>query len=1038
MSVLQILVRRARQFGLRRSVAVYLLIVVGLVLASELAIEHIIGQGVANPGLPVLNALAIAALVGVFVFFLFHGAVEDRERAGAALADSEERFRSLTALSADWFWETDAEHRLSWIAGGHSMLKLFGSGLAYGQRLWEIAGIAVAAPALEAHLAALGARREFHDLELCRPSGESGPEYHLISGAPRIDPAGKFCGYRGVGRNVTDTRSAGKALSDAMGRLQTALDSGALAIWDSDVPAGRIFLSEGWAQIMGEPAGIQTRGLGEVLARIHAQDRDAALLASRRAIKGETQSFCAEIRMQTASGGWKWVVSSGRVVARNEAGRAMRMTGTVVDIDRRKRAEQAVRDAEARYRTLVDLSPDAVLLQSDGRIEYANRAAASMLGVAGPAGLAGRETVNMVHPEDRAVVLEQARYLRAGPGKSEFRELRMLRQDGSVAMVEGASVSYLERGRLVVQTVLRDISERVRTRTALAEREQRFRDVVEAAGEYVWETDAEFRYTWLSSRIEAVLGYAHADLLGRRPQEFMPLGEARTIDERLAGYRDRGEPFRDLVHRSITKSGRVIWQSMTGVPVFDASGALRGFRGTGADMTAKRQAEERIQFLATRDALTGLPNRLLLADRAGQAILNAGRNKGRLAVLSLQLDRWRLVNDSLGHRVGDAVIRAAAERLSGTLRKDDTLARPGGDEFVLLWDGTRQIDDVSLVAQKVLGALAAPIVIEGRALSVSASIGISVYPGDGLDFVELLKNADAARFAAREAGGNTSRFFSREFNVRALERLEMETDLHRAIAQGEFALRFQPIVRSGSGPKSAVPAPTVVGAEVSLHWEHPVRGLLAPEAFMPLAEKCGLTGALGTWLIGRTCERIAGWREHPMSGLWFALNVSIKACSRDQGFAATLEQALHDNGLDASRLALELAEPSIQRGENEYLGTLRAIAGLGVALTIDELGTGQFDLAALTRMPVGKLKIDRRFVADLATREETATVVQTLAAMARELGLALAAEGVENAAQLERLQGLGCEEWQGRLYSEPLDAHAFERLLCAAPRAASG
>ena len=580
------------------------------------------------------------------------------------------------------------------------MLKLFGSGLAYGQRLWEIAGIAVAAPALEAHIAGLDARREFHDLEVCRPGGDSGAEYHLISGEPRLDEAGQFLGYRGVGRNMTETKNAERALSGAMDRLETALESGALAIWDSHVPTGRIFLSEGWAQMMGDPAGVQNRGMGEVIARIHAQDRDAVLLSSRRAVKGEVPAFTAEIRIQTASGDWKWVVSAGKVVERDEAGRALRLTGTVVDIDRRKRAEHAMRDAEARYRTLVDLSPDAVLLQSDGRIEYANRAAAEMFGVAGPAALVGRETLNMVHPDDRAMVLERAMYLRAGPGKSDFRERRMLRQDGGVAVVEGASVSYLEHGRLVVQTVLRDISERVRAREELARREQRFRDVVEAAGEYVWETDAEFRYTWLSTRIEAVLGYVHVDLLGRRPQEFMPLGEARAIDERLLGHSRRGEPFRDLVHRSITKSGRVIWQSITGVPVFDASGALKGFRGTGTDITAKRQAEERIQFLATRDALTGLPNRLLLADRAGQAILNAGRNKGRLAVLSLQLDRWRLVNDSLGHRVGDAVIRAAAERLSGTLRKDDTLARPGGDEFVLLWDGTRQIEDVALVAQK--------------------------------------------------------------------------------------------------------------------------------------------------------------------------------------------------------------------------------------------------------------------------------------------------------------------------------------------------
>ena len=265
----------------------------------------------------------------------------------------------------------------------------------------------------------------------------------------------------------------------------------------------------------------------------------------------------------------------------------------------------------------------------------------------------------------------------------------------------------------------------------------------------------------------------------------------------------------------------------------------------------------------------------------------------------------------------------------------------------------------------------------------------------------------------------------------------MENDLHRAIARGEFVLHFQPIVRVGPGPQTLAPASRVVGAEVLLHWQHPVKGLLAPEEFMPLAEQCGLTGALGTWLIERTCERIAGWREGPLSGLWFALNVSAKGFSRDQGFAGTLERALRENRLEGSRLSLELAERSMHPGGNEHFGTLEAIADLGVALTIDELGTGHFDLAALSQMPVGKLKIDRKFVADIATRDDVAIIVQTFAAMARGLGLAFAAEGVENAAQLARLEALGCQEWQGRLYSEPLGAPAFERLLSADPRAAS-
>jgi diguanylate cyclase (GGDEF)-like protein len=463
--------------------------------------------------------------------------------------------------------------------------------------------------------------------------------------------------------------------------------------------------------------------------------------------------------------------------------------------------------------------------------------------------------------------------------------------------------------------------------------------------------------------------------------------------------------------------------------VFDAAGRLKGFRGTGADITAKRQAEERIQFLATRDSLTGLPNRLLLGDRADQAILNAGRHAGRIAVLSIQLDRFQRVSDSLGHQVGDAVLRAVAERLSRTLRRDDTLARLAGDEFVLLWDGTREIDDVAVVAQKVLNCLAAPVVVEEHALNVSASIGISVFPGDGGDFVELLKNADAARQAAREADGNAYRFFSRELNTRALERLELENDLHRALARDEFVLGYQPVLSSATG--------RVVGAEVQMRWQHPTRGLLAPEAFIPLAQQTGLMGALGTWLIENTCLQVGRWCAPHLAGLWFALNVSIKEFARDRTFAQALERELQAGRIEPSRLILEIASQNVERGGGEYLDTLRAIAGSGVSLTIDDFGTGQFNLVALRQLPVRKLKIDRSLVAELATREDAAIIVQTLAAMAKGLGLTFAAQGVETAAQLSRLQALGCDEWQGPLQGEPLDAAAFETLLAPLPRAAS-
>jgi diguanylate cyclase (GGDEF)-like protein/PAS domain S-box-containing protein len=710
---------------------------------------------------------------------------------------------SLTGLSADWFWETDAEHRLQWIAGGQPVLKLFGAERAYGRRIWDVPGLELASAALDAHLEVLAARAPFHELELRRRCADGSVDFHLVSGEPCYDEAGGFAGYRGVGRDVSEQRRAGAALAEAKDRLELAVEAGDLAIWDSDVAGGRVYLSDGWKRMLGKHFPGETVGLDALIESVHPQDLGGVLEASRRCVKGELPLFSVEMRVKAASGEWKWLVATGRVTQRDARGWTQRMSGVVVDVDRRKRAEQATRDAEARYRNLIELSPDGVLVQCKGVVEYANPAAARLLGAANAGQLIGHNLMERVEADHLAAARQEARYLNAGPGQTGFMQLRMRRYDDGVAILEAAGVSYLERGRLVVQTVLRDMSAQIRAQTDLAEREQRFRDVVEAAGEYVWETDADFRYTWLSDRIEAVLGHMRADMLGRRPQEFMPLGEVRTMGEKFARFAARREPFRDLVHRSITKSGRVIWQSVSGVPVLGADGALKGYRGTGADITARRQAEERIQFLATRDALTGLPNRLLLADRAGQALINAHRNDGRIAVLSFDLDRFQLVNDTLGHQVGDALLRAIAERLSTALRRDDTLARLGGDEFVLLWDGTREVQDVALVAQKVLGSLAQPFNIEGRTLGVSASVGISVFPGDGRDFSELLKNADAAMYSAKESGGNAYRFFSPDLNARAVERLAMENDLRTALARDEFVLHYQPVLRGSPGARVA-------------------------------------------------------------------------------------------------------------------------------------------------------------------------------------------------------------------------------------------
>ena len=980
---------------------------------------------------------ALLLLTGGLVLFGVWTTGRRRDfQANQALRLSEERFRHLTTLTADWFWETDTQHRVSWLSGGPATAALFGPELVHGKRLWEVPGVEVEPKALVEHFERLqqqDAQLPFFDFVISRGDG---PErrVHTVTGKPRYDAAGRFLGYRGTGQDITEKRRAEQALAEAKERLELAMEGGNLAVWDYDIEAHTVFLSEGWAKLLGLKPVARRATREEILKFLHPEDHAAMQAAFLRTLKSGTPQN-VEFRVAAPGGEWVWVYASGRVAERGSDGRARRMTGTVADANARKRAEQALRDAEARYRSLVELSPDGVLVASGGIIEYANPAAARLLKAGSPRRLVGTMTEQYIHPGDLERFRERRAYLFAGPGNIKFEERRFIAVDGSEVVVELAGISYLERGRLMVQAVLRDIGEQRKARVALAEREKRFRDVVEASGEYVWETDAYWRYSFLSERVEAVLGYVRHEMIGRTPREFMPLGEAQAMEDWFAQRAQHAEAFRDQVHRSLTKSGRVIWQSVTGVPVFDAAGKLTGYRGTGADITARKQAEERIQYLATRDALTGLPNRVLLADRANQAILAAARSRGSLALLFLDLDRFKLVNDSLGHAAGDALLRAVAERLGATLRRDDTLARLGGDEFVLLWNGLKTTQDAATLAQRALGILARPFTIEGRTLSVTASIGISVYPGDGRDFGELLKNADAATNHAKETGRNSFRFFSPELNSRAVARLSMENDLRQALARGELSLQWQPVLLAAPGER-------VVGAEALLRWQHPKEGLLMPDSFVPVAEDCGLIRPLGAWTLERALSQAGAWRRSHASArdLWFALNVSANELAQGDEYVRALRDALAVNQLPGACVELEVTERVLMTNLAANIETLRSICALGVRIALDDFGTGYSSFAYLRQLPVDKLKIDRSFLGELDAHPNDATIVQTIAAMARSLGLRVSAEGVESATQLARLHGLGLDEWQGHHFSAALEAADFEQLLTRlqAQRAAAG
>ena len=466
----------------------------------------------------------------------------------------------------------------------------------------------------------------------------------------------------------------------------------------------------------------------------------------------------------------------------------------------------------------------------------------------------------------------------------------------------------------------------------------------------MWEADAEWRYTYLSERVEALIGYPRAELLGRQLWEFLPLGEERAMRAWFANHGGEGQAFRDLVHRVMTRSGGVLWQSLAGVPLHDSAGRWIGYRGTAADVTARKQDEARIEQLATRDALTGLPNRGLLAERTAQAILSAARSRSQLALLAIDLDRFKLVNDSLGHAAGDALLRAVAERLQNALRREDTLARLGGDDFALLWNGLKSREEAAALGERLLAILARPFTVEGRTLTVGASIGIALYPRDGRDFAELLKQADAAMYHAKDSG------------------------------------------------------------------------------------RAGLIRAVGEWTLERACAQAGAWQRELPGKPWFAFNVSAPELAQGDVFVDKVKNCLGAHSLDGTRVELEVTERVLMSNFEENAETLRKIGALGVRFAIDDFGTGYSSLAYLRQLPIDKLKIDRLFLHAIETNAADQAIVRTIASLAEAVGVGVAAEGLESAAQLDCLLSLGCEQWQGHLFSAPLDAQAFAALFSSALR----
>ena len=535
----------------------------------------------------------------------------------------------------------------------------------------------------------------------------------------------------------------------------------------------------------------------------------------------------------------------------------------------------------------------------------------------------------------------------------------------------------------------------------------------------VFITDCDGRIKWVNNAFTSLSGYTPEEIYGKTPRLFKSGKHDSPFYQQvwqtiLAGKVWRGE----VVNRRKDNGLYTVNQTIT--PLLDAYGKVCHFIAIHEDITAKKEVEERIIYMAHYDALTNLPNRILFCDHLELELAHAHRNGRMVAVMFLDLDRFKIINDTLGHAFGDQLLKAVAERLRGCVREGDTVSRLGGDEFTFILSDITHPQDAVLVVQKILNVMSHSFQVEGHEVHVTPSIGIAMYPSDANDADSLIKKADTAMYHAKEHGKNTFKFYMEDMNVSNFERLTLENGLRKALEKGELLVYYQPLIDQNMGQ--------IISMEALARWQHPDLGMIYPTKFIPIAEETGLIIPIGEWVLMTACTQTRAWHDAGFPTLRVTVNLS--ACQfKQQNLVNMIIQVLQKTGLDPHYLELELTEGIVMQNDVAILTTLRELKALGILLSIDDFGTEYSSLSYLKRFPIDTLKIDRSFVHDITTNPDDAAIVTAIIAIAESLKLKVVAEGVENKEQAAFLQKLRCNNIQGYVYSHPLPAVDMEHLL---------
>lgn len=844
------------------------------------------------------------------------------------------------------------------------------------------------------------------------------------------------------GRAADGADPAGDDEADNPWRL--ALEGSGAGIWDWNLHTGAQRHSARWDEILGFDAGQPTPSFTEFVSRVHPDDVAPMQMALAAYLAGHAPDYVIELRMRCQDGTWKWLLSTGTIVSRDAQGRPLRMIGTHTDISERKANEQALVQLNADLRektrllrtTLDHISQGIFLFDAGKHIIAFNSRVCELLDV--PAEfLAGRPTLG----ELSALQHSKGDF---GPGASRVAEharayvnstgmgdppSHYLRETPQGRMLEVKS-RLLEDGSMV--RTFADVTDYIRAQEALRNNEERWKLALESTGDGVWDWHIPSGDEFFSKSLLDMYGLDEADIRNHavnmnqrtHPDDLHAMRQAQQahFDGSSATYVNE--------HRILCKDGSWKWVLTRGMVIArDAQGQPLRMIGTHTDISERKASEATIWQHAHFDALTGLPNRRLMRERLAQELKKCRRDGWQLALLFIDLDRFKEVNDTLGHDRGDQLLAEAARRITACLREVDTVARMGGDEFMVIVTELPQVADLEGVLHKLLAALGAVFQLGLDQVFISASIGVTFYPGDALEIEDLLKNADQALYVAKGGGRNRFSFFTPALQEAAQWRAQLTRDLRSALAEQQFRVLYQPIVDLATG--------AIHKAEALVRWQHPTRGLISPSEFIPVAESSGLIVALGEWVFQQAAEQVHHWRRTLHPQFQISVNKSPVQFENPNPRATPWIEQLRARGLGGDSIVVEITEGLLLSTSEGVVAQLLAMSIDGIGVSLDDFGTGYSSLAYLQKFDIDFIKIDQSFVRQLVPGSTDLALCQAIIVMAHALGIKVIAEGIETEHQRALLAAAGCDYGQGYLFSRPVPVADFERTRRALMDAAT-